>query len=396
MYRYVRVNMSTGNVRVFELPRERWYLGGRGLISQVLYTEMDPSADPLCPKNVLVLASGMFAGFPLSCFDEVFLGAKSPSTGRLESVHFMSRASRLMAAMDIRLAIFEGQPSENKQYVLLLDRGRVSLIALETLIPSSNISEMGSYALHEGLQSHFGRNACIISWGHAAIVHAPDASLLVSGSSKDILKNIPGRGISAVMASKGIRAIVLRGGNSLLSSKASNTKAENICHDVECLLCCARLHGELKNTPYAQVSLCRDCIQQTPQVPGLERIYTDLGLYPATLSPEILSFSSSDETALRLHILKTFKQLSSISHRSSLPEDPPDAQTMATLDNIGLCPRALRPEEHDRALCLMADLAAAVYGDIWNKDMLLHLGDDTLNKEKAFNSWAESAPAEYM
>lgn len=215
MYRYVRTNMTTGNVRVFALPRDRWVLGGRGLISRVLYTEMDPSSDPLGPKNVLVLASGIFAGCPLSCFDEVFFGAKSPSTGRLESVRFMSRAARLMASMDIRLAIFEGQAPEGKQYVLLMDRGSASLLPLEEY--EATPDEMGGYALHDALQRQFGKNACIVSWGHPAVVHSPGASLLVSGVSGGHLKNIPGRGISAVMASKGLRAIVLRSGASLSS-----------------------------------------------------------------------------------------------------------------------------------------------------------------------------------
>ncbi len=395
MYRYARVNMSTGNVRVFDLPKERWCLGGRGLISQILYTEMDPSADPLCQKNVLVLASGMFAGCPLSCFDKVFLGAKSPSTNRLESVSFMSRASRLMDAMDVRLAIVEGQSAGNRQYVLLLDRGRVSLLSLEELMPAVNVADMGSYALHEGLQRSFGRNACIITWGHAAVVCSPDASLLISGSSVNTLKNIPSRGLSAVMASKGVRAIVLRGGTTHASSKMLNSKAESLCRDTECLLCCARLHDELKNTPYASVSLCRDCFEQKSQSSRLEKVCTDLGLYPAALSSDLLSLSDADEPTLRMRVLEAFRR-SPYSSRRPVPfEASPDAQAVAVFDTMGLCTRALRPEEHDRVLNLMADLAGAVYGGTWSRDSLLRMGAETLQKEKAFNSWAESNPAEY-
>ena len=159
MYRYARINMSTGNVRVFDLPRERWMLGGRGLISQVLYTEMNPGADPLSSGNVLVLASGMFAGCPLSCFDSLFLGAKSSSTGQLQILRFMSRGARIMASMDMRFAIIEGRPAVEKQYVLVLDRGRVSLLPATELLPDFR-EGLGSYALNEGLQRHFGGNAC--------------------------------------------------------------------------------------------------------------------------------------------------------------------------------------------------------------------------------------------
>ncbi|WP_298068494.1 aldehyde ferredoxin oxidoreductase N-terminal domain-containing protein [uncultured Mailhella sp.] len=395
MYRYVRVNMSTGNVRILDLPRERWSLGGRGLISQILYTEMDPGADPLCAKNVMVLAPGMFAGYPLSCFDEIFLGAKSPSTGRLENVRFMSRASRLMAAMNIRLAIFEGQPADTRQHVLVLDRGRVSLATLDDLMPSVNPEEIGSYALHKGLQEHFGRNACIITWGHAALFRSPDASLLVSGASEGILKNIPGRGLCSVMASKGVRAIVLRGGSPFFPPKASGNKAESICHDTECLLCCARLHAELQNTPYAKASLCRDCIEQTPPSSSLEKICTDLGLCPTACDPELLPFTASDEATLRRHLLEISRKSFSLPPHQHLPEIHQNDRAIAAFDSMGLCPHALRPEEHDKALNLMADLAEAVYGGAWNRDTLLRMGTDTLNKEQAFNNWAEAEASGY-
>ncbi len=389
MYRYVRTNMTTGNVRVFALPRDRWVLGGRGLISRVLYTEMDPSSDPLGPKNVLVLASGIFAGCPLSCFDEVFFGAKSPSTGRLESVRFMSRAARLMASMDIRLAIFEGQAPEGKQYVLLMDRGSASLLPLEE--SEATPDEMGGYALHDALQRQFGKNACIVSWGHPAVVHSPGASLLVSGVSGGHLKNIPGRGISAVMASKGLRAIVLRSGASLSSMYTRGKKADSVCRDTECLLCCARLHNGLENTPYGQANLCHACMEQPSPVPPLEKACADLGLHPSVLSPDVLPLTCSDETELRNLLIK---QAGACVPGSCSESGLPFGEALAAFDSMGLCPRALKSGEHDRTLLLMADLAAAVYGGEWSRDTLLRMGADTLAREKAFNNWAAPAAHE--
>lgn len=393
MYRYARINMSTGNVRVFDLPRERWMLGGRGLISQVLYTEMNPGADPLSPGNVLVLASGMFAGCPLSCFDEVFLGAKSASTGQMQILRFMSRASRIMASMNMRLAIIEGRPSTEKQYVLVMDRGRVELQPVSELLPGS-YEELGSYALNEGLHRHFGGNACILSWGHAAAVRSPEASLLVSGSSDNILKNIPGLGLSAVMASKGLRAIVLRGGAPLSPQKTANGRADSICRDTACLLRCARVHNDLEQTPYGQVSLCRACMESTPP-PCLERVCTDLGLFPDGLSPEFGELSLADEDALRRRLMERCRERTDAADAVFPGEDAPAfEQAGAAFDSMGLCRNALPPEEQERTLTLMADLARAVYGGEWSRDSLLRMGAETISREKAFNDWAGLQPAE--
>lgn len=393
MYRYARINMSTGNVRVFDLPRERWMLGGRGLISQVLYTEMNPGADPLSSGNVLVLASGMFAGCPLSCFDEVFLGAKSASTWQMQILSFMSRGARIMASMDMRLAIIEGRPAGEKQHILVLDRGRVSLLPAAELLPDFR-EELGSYAINEGLQRHFGGNACIVSWGHAAAVKSPEASLLVSGSSGNVLKNIPGRGLSAVMASKGLRAIVLRGGVPHVPQKASNDRADSICRDTACLLRCARIHNDLEQTPYGQVSLCRSCLG-TPKTLCLERVCADLGLSPDGLSPEFGTLSLSDEDSLRTLLLERCRQ----KHADTQPlpsrsEVLSDEQAGAAFDSMGLCRNALPPGEQERTLTLMAELACAVYGGEWSKDRLLRMGEETLHREKAFNDWAGLQPAE--
>ncbi|MBR3881534.1 MAG: aldehyde ferredoxin oxidoreductase, partial [Mailhella sp.] len=77
MPHFIRVNMTTGNVRSLPLSPERNQLGGRALVSQVLYTEMAPNTDPLGADNSLVLAAGLLVGQPLSCFDELVLGSKS-------------------------------------------------------------------------------------------------------------------------------------------------------------------------------------------------------------------------------------------------------------------------------------------------------------------------------
>lgn len=340
MNRFVRVNMSTGSVHVLETAREHRNLGGRGLVSRVLYSEMDPEADPLCAGNVLTLASGVLAGSPLSCFDEVFFGTKSPLTGCMEYTRFMSRAARMMAGMDMRLVIFEGQPAQGCRYVLILDGGRASLRPQEEF---SRLSAAG--ALHTALQDRFGNAACVISPGRMPAAHGEAACIRVSGVSAD--KLIPGRGIAEVMAAKGLAAVVLRGGP--LSAAQRGGRAVRICRDLEGLLCCARIGNGLEDTPFGRAAFCRACLTMEGR-----HSYAD---FP------VVCAGHGTETSR-------------------------EGQTLAAFDSMGFCVRAVQAGKRDRALDLMADLARAVCGGEWNRETLLRLGAETLSRETAFNRWA--------
>ena len=59
----------------------RRYPGGRALIARYLLREMKPGSDPLAPENVLVFAMGVLTGTPLSGASRHSVGAKSPLTG---------------------------------------------------------------------------------------------------------------------------------------------------------------------------------------------------------------------------------------------------------------------------------------------------------------------------
>lgn len=78
----LRVNLSKNSISV-EQPDEnfyRTYLGGRGLISYYLLKELDPGTDPLGPENKLIFAAGILTGTPVAGGGRNSVGAKSPLT----------------------------------------------------------------------------------------------------------------------------------------------------------------------------------------------------------------------------------------------------------------------------------------------------------------------------
>lgn len=78
----IRVDLSAKTISVEE-PEEdfyRSYVGGRGLISYFLHREVKAGADPLGPDNKLIFATGVLTGVPIAGSGRHSVGAKSPLT----------------------------------------------------------------------------------------------------------------------------------------------------------------------------------------------------------------------------------------------------------------------------------------------------------------------------
>ncbi|MGW8289019.1 MAG: aldehyde ferredoxin oxidoreductase family protein [Candidatus Bathyarchaeia archaeon] len=79
----IRVNLDkeTTSTETIEETFYRRHFGGRGLISYFLLNELEPKIDPLGPKNKLIFACGPVTGAPVSGSGRNSVGAKSPLTG---------------------------------------------------------------------------------------------------------------------------------------------------------------------------------------------------------------------------------------------------------------------------------------------------------------------------
>ena len=80
---YLRVDLTSGEVRTDRLSEEvaRKFLGGYGLVAWTLYNEVPDGADALSPENVLCLWTGPVAGTPVPVSSKYIMGARSPATG---------------------------------------------------------------------------------------------------------------------------------------------------------------------------------------------------------------------------------------------------------------------------------------------------------------------------
>jgi aldehyde:ferredoxin oxidoreductase len=196
----LRVNLTDKTYKEEPLPVEvaQDFLGGSGFTVKYLYDEVDPNCDPLGPHNKLIFAPGPFTGTTIPCASRMAVNAKSPATGAMGVAttggHFPVEMKR--AGYDV--LIIEGK-AEEPTYIYVKN-GEVKFR------PAGKIWGMCStdtqQTIKDELHDQNVRVSCIGPAGEklskmAAIVNE---------------RRVAGRkGLGAVMGSKNLKAIAIRG-----------------------------------------------------------------------------------------------------------------------------------------------------------------------------------------
>ncbi|MDX9830087.1 MAG: aldehyde ferredoxin oxidoreductase family protein [Anaerolineae bacterium] len=83
----LHVDLTAGRIQVESLPDEVYRLlaGGRALVAYLLLRDLPPGADPLGPENLLIFAPGVMQGTNFPGAGRHGVGGKSPLTGVLGS-----------------------------------------------------------------------------------------------------------------------------------------------------------------------------------------------------------------------------------------------------------------------------------------------------------------------
>ena len=197
----LRVNLSQGTTSADALDELfcRKYLGGAGFISYFLLKELQQGIDPLGPENKLIFALGPVTGVPLPGSGRHCVGAKSPLTGgyaKSESGGFWG-AELKHAGYDA--IIVEGK-AEKPVYLWIHD-GEAS-IRDASYLWGKNTKEM-----QETIRAELGDSLIRV----AGIGPAGENLVRIACIMND-LKDAAGRGgMGAVMGSKNLKAIAVRG-----------------------------------------------------------------------------------------------------------------------------------------------------------------------------------------
>src|SRR5437762_9320274 len=210
----LRVDLTAGTTSVEEMDEAtfRRHPGGRALIAHYLLTELPSGVDPLGPENILVFAMGVLTGTPLSGASRHAVGAKSPLTngfGEAEVGGFWG-AELKRCGWD---AVAVTGASATPVYLWIKDD------AVE-LRDASHLWGLEIMDTEEKLKAEVGERLARV----CEIGPAGENQVRIAGIVNDY-KDIAGRaGLGAVMGSKKLKAIVVRGSRNVPLADAAKVK----------------------------------------------------------------------------------------------------------------------------------------------------------------------------
>jgi len=201
---YLRVNLTNGTTAVERFPelQYRMLMGGAAMAAAILTREVKPGVDPLGPENVLVFATCPLNGVGLSGTTRFTAAARSPLTGG-----YGEGEAGGWWGPELKFAGFDGiivtGRSSAPVYLWICD-GQAELR------DGSHLWGKFSGQVQDILTAETDKRARILQCGPAAERGVRLANIV------NELKHFNGRsGLGAVMGSKRLRAIVVRGHSKL-------------------------------------------------------------------------------------------------------------------------------------------------------------------------------------
>jgi aldehyde:ferredoxin oxidoreductase len=202
----LRVDLSHGRSSAEEIPdgMKRDFLGGRGFAVKLLWDEVK-HVDPLSEKNKIIFSTGPLTGQSLPSSGKMVIASKSPLTGGYGDGNIGT-----LAAVHLRRAGYDGVVVEGKSEkpcYLLVEDEKVKIL------DGSELWGKNTFEAQDLLEKKHGRNSGILLIGPAG---ENQIHFSVVMSQKGRAGGRPGLG--AVMGSKNLKAVVIKGTGSIQNS----------------------------------------------------------------------------------------------------------------------------------------------------------------------------------
>ena len=225
MYGYqgkiLRVDLSAGTYRVEDLDEAlaTKFVGGRGLATKIYADEVSPDVDPLSADNKLLVATGPLTGAPVPTGGRYMVITKSPLTGTIACSNSGGYWGAELKFAGYDIIIVEGKAA--KPVYISIEDDKIEI---------RDASHVWGKVVSEATD--------------ALKADAPDkARVLMIGPAGEKLSNIAavmndysraaGRsGVGAVMGSKNLKAIVVRGTKKVgIANQEEMKEAVKVCMD---------------------------------------------------------------------------------------------------------------------------------------------------------------------
>ena len=196
----LRVDLSSGAIKkeALNMTEAGRFVGARGLGTKIFCDEADPNVDPLSPQNTLIFMTGPLTGTFAPCSGRYEVVAKAPLTGTIGAAnsggHF---------GPELKYAGYDGiiiQNASEKPVYLYIEDDKVALR------DASHLWGKTVYEATDALNAETSPDARV-----ACIGPAGENLVLYAGVMNDKHRAAGRGGLGAVMGSKKLKAVVVRG-----------------------------------------------------------------------------------------------------------------------------------------------------------------------------------------
>jgi len=207
MDKILRINMSSegGPTTSVESIGKYKGLGGRGMTSTIIATEVNPKCDPLSADNKLVIAPGIVSGTATSTSGRMSVGFKSPMTEGIKESNSGGQASQHLAKLGYAAIVIEGKPVGDDLYKILLDKDAVKIEK------ANELKGLGTYDVADKIKDQYGdKKVGLMCVGIAGENLMINSTIAFTDPEFRPTRHAARGGGGAVMGSKAVKAIVIQ------------------------------------------------------------------------------------------------------------------------------------------------------------------------------------------
>ena len=211
---FLRVNLSTGQIDKEKLDLELAvkFIGGRGLASYFLTQEIEPDIDALSPANKIIFATGPLTGSRAPTAGRYMVVTKSPLSGTVASSNSGGFWGAELKRAGYDFIIVEGK-SDKPCYIHISDE------TVEIRDAEKYWGKLVGETTDLLLEDTGDPKARVVTIGPAG-----EKLALLSNILNDKYRAAGRSGVGAVMGSKNLKAIVVRGTGKLKPAKDDESK----------------------------------------------------------------------------------------------------------------------------------------------------------------------------
>lgn len=231
----LRVNLTDGSIKTegLNMNDAKLYLGARGLGTKIFMDEVSPKVEPFSPENKIIYLTGPLTGTIAACPGRFEIVTKAPLTGTIGASNSGGHFGPELKFAGYDGIIFEGK-SEKPVYLYIND-DFVELRSAEHLW-GKEVPETTDLLINETTED--AKVSCIGPAGEKRVLFATIMNEKNRAAGRS--------GLGAVMGSKNLKAVVVKG-----------TKSVKVAKPDEFLKTCLAVRKKMKDHPVTGEGLAK-------------------------------------------------------------------------------------------------------------------------------------------